>query len=51
MDADLSSLTETDPYLKLDASIRVSITREEWSFMTDSQRATIEDEFCEPDPE
>lgn len=51
MDADLSNLLEVDPYLQLDDSIRLVVSRNEWNFMTDSQRATFERELCEPDPE
>ena len=42
---------EVDLYMQLDDSIRMVVSRNEWNFMTDSQRATFERELCEPDPE
>jgi hypothetical protein len=42
-------LPSDDPYLAVPAAIRVSLTREQWAFLTDSQRATLVRDFTEPD--
>jgi hypothetical protein len=42
-------LPSDDPYLAVPVAIRTRLTREQWAFLTDSQRATLVRDFTEPD--
>lgn len=42
-------LPSLDPYLLVPAGIRLRLSRKQWAFLTDSQRATLVRDFTEPD--
>lgn len=42
-------LPSPDPYLQVPAGIRLRLTRKQWAFLTDRQRATLVRDFTEPD--
>lgn len=44
-----SQLSRTDPYLEVPEGIRLRLSRKQWAFLTDSQRAGLTREFCDPD--
>lgn len=44
-----ASPDDTDPYYRLPAAIRVAISRREYQFMTDSQKARLIDDETEPE--
>lgn len=42
-------LRSPDPYLQVPEGIRLRLTRKQWAFLTDGQRATLVRDFTEPD--
>jgi len=44
-----SPLPSHDPYLQVPEGIRLRLTRKQWAFLTDGQRATLVRDFTEPD--
>lgn len=44
-----SPLPSLDPYLQVPAGIRLRLTRKQWAFLTDDQRAALVRDFTEPD--
>lgn len=44
-----ASPEDADPYYSLPAAIRVAISRREYQFMTDSQKARLIDDETEPE--
>lgn len=54
MDDDLAAVAaqhSRDPYLLLDDSVRAVVSRREWLWLPDSQKASLEADLCDPDPE
>lgn len=44
-----SPLPSHDPYLQVPEGIRLRLTRKQWTFLTDGQRASLVRDFTEPD--
>lgn len=44
-----SPLPSHDLYLQVPEGIRLRLTRKQWAFLTDEQRATLVRDFTEPD--